>query len=246
MKVAYLVSLPTIPKVDSSSIHVALSDYFSWTGYVDSFDLPRRRGDEIVQVGVSEIDFTANLYIGKSVHEAKILHDKYHGSAKIGCVVAGYDDYMVVSHLPFVDVVAVYPQSSDGISRLRMFDLVISSGDIVRKDHWLLGVPNPAELSMYSRFSGYVQGLISAAICESAFVYSMYGVRLSSHRGVFEIMDVFNSSDFNFSKWLSYKPDKEQLRTLLYNIDLIDRFSTGSEVADKYAQKLYAILEGVS
>ncbi len=151
--------------------------------------------------------------------------------------VADFGEYVSASVSKSVDAILITTHTKDGSDRIQLINELSLSGSLSSdKQNWLYGLPNPAELSIYtSVFSGYVASILTHSLCESAFQYAMYGARFSRTYGVLEYIE---------PKVFDYEPCHEQMRALHYNIGIVGDFLSGTFPTD-YAEKLHAILEDV-
>jgi hypothetical protein len=113
------------------------------------------------------------------------------------------------------------------------------------KVHWLFGVPNPAELAVYSNlFSNFIASRFELAICSTCFLYSIFGIQFSMMTGIMQRLTELNDSRFadaGMDSWIKYRMSREQMRCFFLNVDIVQAFASGT-VAEKYIDNIYGIL----
>lgn len=234
MQVSYLMSSPSLKKLDVSPIHVAFGDFMQDSLYSDAYASSVDRGGRLYQYGTPLHD----LCEGAVARSSEELADME--GVRRGIVVRDKYSYLAAAGSDFVDFIAVEGYGPDRVSMLRS---LVRSGAFCPKPHWLWGLPNPAELCVYrSLFTNYVLSVFEVAVCESCFAYSMYGARFSQYRGTLATIPSSPDGMLGMRAWYGYEPCSEQYRVFYENQDIVDRFSRG-DGAPEYEDWLYAILE---
>lgn len=243
MQVSYLTNSQMLPRVDVSSVYTVFDWFLDRESYVEGIESKRRNGNRLVVVGPRRTGFHADVEIAIRWGDVKNL------SADVrGMIVGSVENYRRASENPDISVIAVLSER-DPLWRPRFVKRIVESGEFCDgKEHWLYGVPNPAELGVYPLlFSRYVGSRFTVALCASCFLYSMYGAVLSRSTGV--IREIPGCSDhtleMGMSDMIDYDASREQIRVFLRNQEVVQDFSNGA-VAPVFVDRARATIgEGV-
>ena len=261
MQVAFPTSLPTIPKVDVSSVYVGFDCLLRYEGFVQALLTKREHGANIAHFGghvvgyekMLEPDTTIGWYRrylrGLKGQRIGILIYPEHPIKRIK---TWYREYQKACEDPNVSVIAIAAaspgcdSSMDGILRVMFLNQLITEGRFcTEKVHWLYGIPNPAELAIYSTlFSNFVACRFELAICSTCFLYSIFGIQFSITTGIMQRLTELNDSrfaDLGIDPWIKYRMSREQMRCFYLNVEIVRSFASGT-VAEGYMDNVYGIL----
>lgn len=239
MRVVYPVSTPTIPYVDISSTHVVFRGLID-SDYLESVSEKSEKGHDIIMVdsvreGMVESVFPYRLKVW-SYFRASSERAGEDIAVPVEPILPSdsvdwYKGYQLIVENPEVKAVAIQPGDYTGTRRVRFIKALVERGIFSRDvEHWLWGVSQPAELSVYPRlFSGHILSGIPFAVCPVCFIASMHGVRFSIQSGILEMFPGHNpyEHDLGMLGWQTYYPNRDQLREFYYNVDIVNKLASG-------------------
>lgn len=235
MQVTFPTSIPTMPKVDHSSIYVGFCALSNSSEYVEALEEKKAKGAVIAMAGYHPVSDTAIAFDPQDFSDNRGLYR--------GVLVYDEPSYLWAAGREDVGIIAIAEAGS--FCRERLLSDVVDSGRFAAtKDHWLYGVSNPAELSIYSElFSNFIQSRIKLAVCSTCFLYSIFGVQLSPYTGVLEKLPLqTGASDLGLGEWVDYRMSKEQMRCFHLNVEIVQAFVSG-RVAEGYCRRLHQALD---
>jgi hypothetical protein len=254
MRVAFPTSIPTIRRVDSTSVFVgfdALMTLMSSKDYIEALHEKKRNGARLVQFGGLVKGLSAEVTVVWKLPTLK----RMIGRGDIGVVVfpevpnerpGWYLNYQEACDNASVSVIAIASRSEDGATRISFLKHLVDSGMFCSdKQHWLYGVPNPAELGVYpTLFSNYVLSKIELAICSTCFLYSVFGILFSTDTGVVHRLGEVKDTrvlDLGLLDFADYEMSREQMRCFYLNAEMTQAFASG-EIAGAYMDRVSGIL----
>ena len=267
MRISFPTSIPTIPRVDVSSIYVGSDSMLERTGFADAMNARVKNGARIVQFGGYQTGLKADTIIAwsmRSFRMLQMLHNRpIREDVRYGLLVfpehpekrpkMWFRDYQKASENKDVSIIVI-PSSNptsepcmDGILRIIYLNRLVEDGYFcTEKPHWLYGVPNPAELSVYRElFSNFIESRIELAICSMCFLYSIFGIQFSTNTGIMHRLEEIHDTriaDLGMFPWVDYKMSREQMRCFHMNVDMVQSFA-GGLIADDYMDRVHAILK---
>lgn len=262
MQIAFPTSLPTIPKVDVSSVYVGFDCLLQYKGFAQALLAKREHGADIAHFGGHVVGYEKMLEPDTTVGWSRRYLRGLKGK-QIGILIypehpikhskTWYREYQKACEDPNISVIAVAAASPcgvpsmDGVLRIMFLNQLIAEGRFCsEKVHWLYGVPNPAELAIYSTlFSNFIACRFELAICSTCFLYSIFGIQFSTATGVMQRLTELNDSrfaDLGMDSWIKYRMSREQMRCFFLNVDIVQAFASGT-VAEDYMNTVYDILK---
>ena len=234
MQVAFPTSIPTIRKVDSTSVFVGFDALLNQSEYVRELHEKKRKGARLVQFGGLVDGLDADIVIRWDQIVSPILNKDWIRRYAEACD----------SDSP---IVAIAAGTDEGLSRITYLKKLVDAGLFYpEKSYWLYGVPNPAELGVYSTlFSNFVSRKIDLAVCSTCFIYSAFGIKFSSDTGVMQRMEEVNDTrlaDLGLHGWESYEMSQEQTRCFYMNAEMVHAFA-GGNTAGAYMDRVHGTLE---
>jgi hypothetical protein len=275
VRLSFLTSIPMMSRVDESTFYsgfyslLVTGTFNINTLYMDSLIRKKSLGNDLFLFGKhTPIDMKTYLSVTSEIspnivfsfsktdlrENKKLLHAGKLKTSSLGIVIYPKknsrkdwsSDYINASIDPEIKMIAI---AAGNIFERESFIFHLMNEKIFEsgKEHCLLGLPNPAELSTYrSYFSNFLSGSIKSAICSECFIYSVYGISFSQNKGIFEYLPTSYESTFDgvlgISQWMNYEMDMEQIRLFYSNVSIIRDFASG-ERADKYLSKLDMVLK---
>lgn len=213
MQRVHLLSPSNKADLALSRSHGALQSYFHEPGYKEFF-LEKHERDEVhvilhtyseTKAGIGDIiehgEAVGADYIwllgagGVSKRRADFLENLTRAAAaKIVVVMVPVAEKAMVDEYRFlIEKTAVLPgipciksKFGNGFGRFKfIYDLVMENTWSLRREHFLWGLENPAELAIYPKtFTAAVRESISGFASDRCYVDSMYGIRYNGSRGL--------------------------------------------------------------
>ena len=261
MKLVFPVSAPMLSKFDVSSVYMGSDSLISVPEFKEAMTLKSQQGAEIIHFGSWYGGYEESDNLKTVVHyvldEAKA--GKASRSYDAGALVFpkytnhpewSYTAYNEAALDPDISVIAIASEQphvagDSTFDRLRFIKSLVDKGLFCSaKSHILYGVPNPAELGMYSElFTSFIQSTIKLAICSTCFIYSVYGADFSPFKGVLQRIPEVRDADvesLGLTKFVYYEMDREQIRHFYLNVERVLDFASGG-IASVYRDAFYAV-----
>jgi hypothetical protein len=259
MQISFPTSIPTIQKVDVSSVYTGFDCLLKYDGFVSAFRKKAEDGASIIHFGGEVPGYDKALNPDTIIGWHQRFVSKLIGNRR-GVLISPenpadcktwYRQYQKACKDPNVSVIVIAatpslkPSIGEHLRIVYLNRLVKEGLFCIEKTHWLYGVPNPAELAVYSNlFSNFIASRFELAICATCFIYSIFGIPFSALTGVMErLPERMYLEDLGMESWITYEMSREQLRCFFLNVDRVQEFASG-QMADRYMDIVHTVLWG--